>query len=438
MDQEPPKKKSRLSLNRSRFKEPTSSTDMHEISKGYVPENTAKSTAWGVKVFQDWRAERNVKDRSENCPPDLLETADPMKLNFWLSRFVTEIRKQNGQPYPPRSIQLILAALQRKMLETSPDAPWFLDQSVTMFREIHRTCNTVYRGLHKAGVGAVVRHTAVFTVEEENKLWENDILSIKSPKALQRAVFFYVGKLFCVRGGDEQRRLGPSQFVRLTNPDRYNYTEHGSKNRSGGLAQLHVENKSVPCYSLPDMVPQCLVFLLDLYLSKLPPFSFKDDILYCRPKFKIPADDHSAWYDPVAVGKNSLGSFVKDMCKEAGLPLKTNHSLRTTGATVMFQSHVPEKIIQNTTGHRSLDGLRKYEHISAEQHHAVSRVMMSSTPTTYEEQRQATEEKNVCNVEISKTQSQATGSDVRRLFGDLTNCSIGNITINIGAHSQSD
>ena len=58
--------------------------------------------------------------------------------------------------------------------------------------------------------------------------------------------------------------------------------------------------------------------------------------------------------------------------------------------------------------------------------------MMSSEPTTYKEQF------DVSKVETSKIQSQATGSDVRRIFGDLTNCSIGSITINVSANTTTD
>ena len=35
----------------------------------------------------------------------------------------------------------------------------------------------------------------------------------------------------------------------------------------------------------------------------------------------------------------------------------TNHSLRASGASTLFQSEVPEKIIQQITGHRSLNAL---------------------------------------------------------------------------------
>ena len=30
---------------------------------------------------------------------------------------------------------------------------------------------------------------------------------------LQRAVFFYIGKRFCIRGGEEQRKLAPSAHL---------------------------------------------------------------------------------------------------------------------------------------------------------------------------------------------------------------------------------
>ena len=83
-------------------------------------------------------------------------------------------------------------------------------------------------------------------LEDENKLWETGSIGTSIPKALQRAVFFYIGKRFNIREGDEHRGLGPSQFRRSSDPDCYTYVEHGSKNRAGGVAKLHIENKVVP------------------------------------------------------------------------------------------------------------------------------------------------------------------------------------------------
>ena len=46
----------------------------------------------------------------------------------------------------------------------------------------------------------------------------SSVLKVVNPKGLQRAVFFYVGKCFCIRGGQEQRLLGPPNFSFLSKP----------------------------------------------------------------------------------------------------------------------------------------------------------------------------------------------------------------------------
>ena len=90
------------------------------------------------------------------------------------------------------------------MLDINPDAVKFLDSSQCVFRDLRRTCDTVYRDLHSQGIGATVRHTATFFPEEENILWAAGVLGCATPKSLQRAVFFYIGQRFCIRGGEEQ------------------------------------------------------------------------------------------------------------------------------------------------------------------------------------------------------------------------------------------
>ena len=83
----------------------------------------------------------------------------------------------------------------------------------------------------------------------------------------------------------------------------------------------------------------------------------------------------------MSVGKNKLGDMLKDMCKATGLEKFTNHSLRAYGITTMYQAGVSEKLIQQRTGHRSLDVLRKYERTSDVQLLDVSNVISGNRPT---------------------------------------------------------
>ena len=67
-----------------------------------IPEKTRKQTDWWVRVWTEWALSRNTK---------LLPGEEPFsttfceltvsEMNFWLPRFVLEICKKNGEPYPP-------------------------------------------------------------------------------------------------------------------------------------------------------------------------------------------------------------------------------------------------------------------------------------------------------------------------------------------------
>ena len=63
-----------------------------------------------MKVFNSWIEERN-KLGAEKCPSDVLENPDVAVLDKWLSAFVVEVRREDGQQYPPNPINQLLAGL---------------------------------------------------------------------------------------------------------------------------------------------------------------------------------------------------------------------------------------------------------------------------------------------------------------------------------------
>ena len=193
-------------------------------------------------------------------------------------------------------------------------------------------------------------------------------------------VFFYNGKNLCLRGGDEHRQLKLSQLRRdVTSVDGvqkncYIYTEHGSKNRSAGLGQLHLENKVVRHFEVLEAGDKDYVKILDLYVSKLPIEAIERDNFYVRPLSV--GEDGKPWFTSVPVGRNKLATMVKAMCSAAGVEgKKTNHSLRSFGVTSMFEENIPEKVIQERSGHRSVTALRVYEKTNDKQMIEASRVL---------------------------------------------------------------
>ena len=156
--------------------------------------------------------------------------------------------------------------------------------------------------LREAGVGTEVKHASIVSKDEANVLREQGVLGIDTPKSLLRAVFYYNGKNFCLQEGKEHCCLKLSQIVRHMDPDHYVYTENGSKNRSGGLWQLRVENKVVPIYAVEELGVRCHVRILDEYISKLPPRAFEMDCFYMKPL--TIGEQSKPWYAAQPCGEN--------------------------------------------------------------------------------------------------------------------------------------
>ena len=78
------------------------------------------------------------------------------------------------------------------------------------------------------------------------------------------------------------------------------------------------------------------------------------------------------------MGANKLREVVKTLCVKAGLPgFYTNHSLRSTCATNLYQADIDEQLIQEIMGHRSL-AVHSYKRTCDAQRRLVSNCIFSS------------------------------------------------------------
>ena len=254
---------------------------LSQLSTPFVPKNTNCSTAWAKSIFDSWMA-----NRKDKCPQSFLETCrDPHTMEKWLKLFVAEAMfDKNGEPYPPDTIYSILMGILRYMRQATPrcTVPNFFDRKNPDFAELHSVTDHIYRQLRLKGIGASKKATEVLTKGEENTLWERGVLGVHTPQALLNATFFLNGKNLALRGGKEHHELKFSQFQRLRNPDRYVYTENGSKNRSGGIADFRVPNKVVTIQMNMHNPERCHVRILDAYISRVPESARQSDAFYLQ------------------------------------------------------------------------------------------------------------------------------------------------------------
>ena len=253
---------------------------------------------------------------------------------------------------------------------------------------MHTVLDNLSRQLHKDEIGTSKVQARIVTIAEEEQLWASGAIGTETPEALQNTVFFYRGIYLCLRGGEEHRQLKLSQFKveEVENPHDaletvrcLTYTEHGSKNRPGSLYQVHLANKVVQHYANSSLGNCCFVQLVTLYISKLPEKATEKDVFYCKPAKNVVVG--KPWYFETPVGHNILKKKLKDIFALAGLDNSniSNHSLRATSVTRLFEKGVPEKIIMEHSGHLSMSGVRSYEHTSEYQKKTVSDVLSSSS-----------------------------------------------------------
>ena len=180
-----------------------SEAEMEQICKRFVPKNIRKATNLVVKVFEQCRMQRNEMTNADGklCPSNLLECPELSELNYWLSRFAVEARQENRNAYPARTLSNLLAGLNRHCQECDTVCPNFMNRKDPRFKELNGAIQVRSRELRESGVGAVVKHAAVITEQEEHMLWESKavVFGMHSSLLINVLIDFAVSCLiFCV------------------------------------------------------------------------------------------------------------------------------------------------------------------------------------------------------------------------------------------------
>ncbi|XP_074641138.1 uncharacterized protein KIAA1958 homolog [Tubulanus polymorphus] len=316
-----------------------------------VPRNTQRTANWAKKIWTDWSNERNnARQMGQPIIPGIqqLKYITAGKFNELLCYFVLDIRKQDGDKYPPKTLYSIVAGIQRYVRFECGRAEFnFIDSSNNDFFRFRQVLDAEMKSL-TAAITPNKRQAEPITQEQERVLWEKGLLGISSSLALSRTVYFYACKVFGLRSRGEHLNLDVEQFsFGEDDGGRFiRFQGKNSKNTSGGLSQRHIEMKNIKQYDISDNL-YSVYKILYFYLSKIPPFGR----FYRRPLESLFEGDIR--FSLQAVGVNKLASYIPNMMQEAGFAGHfTSHSGKVTTATQLFREGIDEQLIMQRTGHR--------------------------------------------------------------------------------------
>ncbi|MBW4523393.1 MAG: tyrosine-type recombinase/integrase [Scytolyngbya sp. HA4215-MV1] len=67
------------------------------------------------------------------------------------------------------------------------------------------------------------------------------------------------------------------------------------------------------------------------------------------------------------INPRSADAILREACQQAGIEGVSTHSFRRTALTMMSTAGVPLRVIQQVSGHRSLQALQRYLEVSEQQ-----------------------------------------------------------------------
>ena len=75
-----------------RFREPKTLYEEENLVEKAVPSSTKYKNKWSVSIFSEWQLSRTIK--VPRTPFQGIKEMDALSLNYWLSKFVIEVREE--------------------------------------------------------------------------------------------------------------------------------------------------------------------------------------------------------------------------------------------------------------------------------------------------------------------------------------------------------
>ena len=92
----------------NRFKHVVNEDEIEKRERERIPKKTRESTWWPVNCYRAWARCRNrnvdvLKEKYAFVPTELKDTS-PEEVNYWLTRFISEVVRGDGTFYPANSL----------------------------------------------------------------------------------------------------------------------------------------------------------------------------------------------------------------------------------------------------------------------------------------------------------------------------------------------
>ena len=157
-----PTNKPPINEPRTRFHPPVTDEQVIEVQKSCVPSTTERSTQYAINIWKEWSSNR--KERGVEYPLCLPHLLTLYEIDYWMQKFVLEIRCKNGKEYPPNTVYQICCGIMHHIRKYSPEINFFSQPTFATFK---KTLDVEMKRLKANGAGIYIKRAQPFDMQEE-------------------------------------------------------------------------------------------------------------------------------------------------------------------------------------------------------------------------------------------------------------------------------
>ena len=332
---------------------PEVENDLIELESSAIPKSTRYQQNKWLAEFTNFLVTKEMNSDLKSVSKQYLANS--------LRYFYSELKTKQNCYYSPSSLNCIRAALYR----------WFIAEpfgfNIIKDTEFYHA-NAILKAMARKYLenGGTKKHFHMIEKKDMEKL--NMYFDRSSPDILQEEIYFSIEYYLGLRGREWIKGLKRNQIqIETDSRNRKYVTIEGidsiQKNDQPKIDASHSSQsvKEGRLYSF-DIPERCPVRAFELFLEKLP-----DDCDRLFFKSNRNWVNTSKWYNSkLPMGVNTIGGLMKRISMSAGLSkVYTSHCIRPTVVTNMFNQGMRVEDIQNITGHKNKDSVKRYlKHVS--------------------------------------------------------------------------
>ena len=330
-----------------------------------LPQSTKHKMKWSINIFIAWFSQWKVRmDDVLKVYKDIDEFT-PYDLDYCLKYFFAEVRKVDGNMYPPESLKGIASMIQLYFRSTMNwNISIFLDNE---FKSARESLDAQMKKSAEKGNVRPKKRARPIDLDQETELWKNGSFGYSNPSQLIHTLIFHLGIHLSLRAAKEHHDLEfgrDSQLTLCTDNNGFEYlryVERMSKNKRYGLKCTRIEPKETRVYSNTENPERCVVKMYKEYIRRRPDDACKSFYLTPLPEHQI---KEKCWYKRNAMGIHKIENTVKILMKSIAKDdeFYTNTSLRRTAKTRLVQGGITKEVAELKTGRISDKADKAYIH----------------------------------------------------------------------------